>query len=477
MKIGLEREKLNNKLRTKNLNRTEMKVKVLLLAITCSLGAFGAYAQKGVDNGTQYGSGEDSVRCIENISLFIPYAKAKNYKDAYEFWKIVYEECPASTKDVYLYGVRIVDWEIQNEKDPAKKEALIDKLMEVYDKRVKYFGDDKRYGKDWILARKAQDYIRLKGENADPNLIYSWLQVALDEYKENTDPLAVSLYMYASLQKLLKDPNFKEQYIQDYLRSSAIYEAQLKAAQAANNEKEINQVTTLKGVLDNAFAQSGAADCETLQNMYGPKVAENKDDLKFLKETIALLRRVRCQEIEAYFMASEAVHKVEPTVESAIGCAKQALKKKEYDQAINYFEEAIKLETDEAAKSDYYYTIALLLFDQKNYAKSRQYALKAIEANPKSGAPYMLIGNMYAATASGIYPNDPVLAKTVYYAVVDKFEKAKQVDPSIAEEANKLIATYRQYFPSKEDIFMHPDLENGKTITIGGWIGETTRVR
>lgn len=454
-----------------------MKAKVLLLAIGCSLGATGVYAQKGVDNGTQYGSGEDSVRCIQNISLFIPYAKSGNYKDAYEFWQIVYNECPASTKDVYLYGVKIVNWQIQNEQDPAKKEELINKLMEVYDKRINYFGDDKRYGKDWILGRKAQDYIANKGEKADPNLIYGWLDTALDEYAENTDALAVSLFMYASLQKLLRDPNFKEQYIKDYLRASAIYDAQLKAAQAAGNEKEIGQITTLKGVIDNGFAQSGAADCETLQNMYGPKVAENLSDIKFLKETIALLKRVRCQEIEAYFQASEAVYKVEPSVEAAVGCAKQAIKKGETDQAIKYFEEAIQMSTDPVDKAEFYYTIATMMFNDKNFSKARQYSLKAIEENPNYGAPYLLIGNMYASSAKSIYPNDAVLSRTVYYAAVDKFEKAKQVDPSIADEANKLIATYRAHFPSTEEIFMHPDLEKGKTITIGGWIGETTRIR
>ena len=70
-----------------------MKIKVLLLALGCTMGTLGAYAQKGVDNGTQFGSGEDSVRCITNISLFVPYAKAGNFKDAYDFWKIVYDEC------------------------------------------------------------------------------------------------------------------------------------------------------------------------------------------------------------------------------------------------------------------------------------------------------------------------------------------------------------------------------------------------
>lgn len=454
-----------------------MKVKVLLLAIGCSFGAFGAYAQKGVDNGTQYGSGADSVRCITNISLFIPYAKAGNFKDAYEFWKIVYNECPASTKDIYLYGVKILDWQIGNEKDPAKRDALINDLMKVYDQRVKYFGDDKRYGKDWIVSRKAQDYIRLKGESADNKQMYGWLKEVLDEYKENADFLAVSMYMYASYHLLNADPAHKEQYIQDYLRSAAYIDSQLKAAQAAGNEKEIEKLTTIKTSIDGGFANSGAADCETLQALYGPKVTENISDLAFLKETIALLRRVRCQDIEAYFMAAEAVHKVEPTAESALGCAKQAVKKKDYDAAIAYFEEAINLESDPLAKSDFSYTIALLSSEQKAYSKARQYALKAAELNPKNGSPYLLIGQLYATTANSVYPDDNVKARTIYYLAVDKFEKAKQIDPSLTEEANKLINTYRAHFPSTEEIFMHPDLEKGQTISIGGWIGESTRIR
>ena len=240
-----------------------MKIKVLLIAAACSMGALGAYAQKGVDNGTQFGSGEDSIRCITNISLFVPYAKAGNFKDAYDFWKIVYDECPAATKDIYLLGVKIMAWKIANEKDPAKKAALIDDLMGVYDKRVKYFGDDKRYGKDWIVSRKAQDYIQQMGDKADYNKLYNWLGEIINEYGDNTEALGVSLYMFASYQKMADDPNHKGQYVEDYLKASKILDTQLQAAQAANNEKEVNNLTTFKTSVNGAFANSGAADCES----------------------------------------------------------------------------------------------------------------------------------------------------------------------------------------------------------------------
>lgn len=454
-----------------------MKVKVLLLAVGCSMISFGAYAQKGVDTGTPFGHGEDSVRCVKNISLFVPYAKAGSFKDAYEFWKQAYTECPGAHKDLYLYGVKILDWQIQNEKDPAKKEALINDLMALYDKRVKYFGDDKRYGKDWILSRKAQDYIQYKGDNADPKVLYGWLKDVVAETGNDMDPLGLNLYMFASMKQMLNDPNLKSQYIEDYLKSSAVYDTQIKAAQAANNEKALTAVTAYKVVIDNAFANSGAADCETLQGMYANKVEEVKDNLPALKEIVSLLRRVRCQEIEAFYAAAGYAYKLEPSADAALGIAKRAVKDKDYETAMKYFEEAANLDTEATAKAEDYYMIALLASEQNNMSKAKQYSQKALEANPNYGAPYILIGNLYAKSAKSIYPDDGVLARAVYYAAIDKFDKAKQVDPSIAEEANKLIGTYRAHLPSTEEVFMHPDLEKGKAFKIGGWIGETVIIR
>jgi hypothetical protein len=57
------------------------------------------------------------------------------------------------------------------------------------------------------------------------------------------------------------------------------------------------------------------------------------------------------------------------------------------------------------------------------------------------------------------------------------FAKAKQVDSSCSADANKLIASYKQYFPSKEDVFFHRDLNEGAPFHVGGWVGKTTTCR
>lgn len=454
-----------------------MKSKFILFAVSMLI-ATGANAQKGIENGTQYGSGEDSIRCLTNISLFIPYAKSNNYKDAYPFWKVVYDECPASTKNIYIYGANIINWQISQETDAAKKEALINDLMKLYDDRIKYFGNDKQYGKDWIVSRKAQSYNQLMGEKTDPNVIYKWTGEVLDEFKEKTEPLAISLYMFASFKLFQGDSEkYKEQYVNDFLKCSAYIDTELAVAQAANNEKDVENIMARKTEIEQNFAASGAADCEILQSIYAPKIVENKENLDFLKETMTLLHRVGCKDGDAYISAAEYAHNIQPTAESAMGLGSKALRDKDNATAEKYYNEAISMTEDPNIKADLYYALGALAAQQGQYSKAKQYCLKAIGEKPSYGRAYVIIGQIYAAGGRTVFPDDAVLAKTVYYAAVDKLERARQVDPAVADEVNKLIATYKQYYPTKEEVFMHPSLNAGDNFSIGGWIGETVKIR
>lgn len=459
------------------LKLNDMKSKIFLLAASFLI-AFGMKAQKGVDTGTPFGSGDDSIQCRTNISLFTPYAKSGNFKDAQPFWKKAYDECPASTKNIYIYGIDIINWQISQETDPAKKDALIDEMMTLFDNRVKYFGDDPKYGKDWIVARKAAEYNKLKGENTDPKLVYQWTGEVIDELKEKVDPSAISLYMFASFKMMQNDKDtYKGQYVDDFLKCSALLDEAYAAAKAANNEKDAEGLMARKVEIEKNFTTSGAADCETLQSIYTPKVEENKDNIEFLKETMTLLRRVGCKESDIFITTSVYAHAIEPTAESAMGLGTKAIKDKDYAGAEKYFSEAIEMTEDSDTKGDLYYALAAMAIQQNQYTKTKQYAQKCLAEKPNYCNAYILLATAYAAGGRGIYSDDPVLSKIVYCVVVDKLERARQLDPSCADEANRLIATYRKHFPTKEEVFMHPDIKEGENFTVGGWIGETTKIR
>lgn len=450
-----------------------MKPGKLVFSALLTFGAMSLFAQTGAQDGSRFGKGEDSVRCVRNISIYEPYAKAKNYKDALDAWQLAYNECPAASKNLYINGVKIVAWEIENEKDPAKRKALVEKLMGVYDNRIKYFGDDRQWPAVRILGNKAVDYLQYAGNDADRALAYKWLTESIEGMGDKSSPEVIKDWVMSAESLYKANNDLREQYINTYLKGIEYLNA-YKAIAKGGMVQYTDQVMT---VLNQQFALSGAADCDALQAMYAPKIEENKDNIEFLKSTISLLRRSRCQESEAYFAASNYAHRIEPTMESAVGMAKQALKKDDISTAIKYFQEAATMATEASDKAEIDLSIASLYFKQRNYSAARTYAIKSTENNPNDGTPYILIANMYAADARNIYPNDPIMAQAVFFAAVDKLEKARSVDPGKASEINSLISSYRAHFPKNEDVFMHQDLEKGKTITIGGWIQERTTVR
>ena len=86
----------------------------------------------------------------------------------------------------------------------------------------------------------------------------------------------------------------------------------------------------------------------------------------------------------------------------------------------------------------------------------------------------MFIGQLYLESSSECA--DIALPKAIYWVAVDKFVKAKQVDPSLADKADKNISTYSTYFPNKEEAFFH-GVKEGDKFKVECWINETTTAR
>ena len=47
-----------------------MKMKMFTMLAALSLSATAVFAQKGVEDGSRFGHGEDSLRCLQNISIY-----------------------------------------------------------------------------------------------------------------------------------------------------------------------------------------------------------------------------------------------------------------------------------------------------------------------------------------------------------------------------------------------------------------------
>lgn len=410
--------------------------------------------------------------CLANISLFNESAKNKQFAEAFVPWYAAYRDCPSANKAIYTRGREILQWKLGQAKDDASYKSTFDLLMGMYDKRIKYFGNDLRYPTSWILGVKALDYITFVKGDSLKNSAYAWLEQSIDGMGENVELEVLRQFVVLSKAKYKKDKTHTEKYIADYLKSNEVLEQKGKSPDSIKTKMSIQ----MKQGLDFLFLQSGAVDCKTLDGLYQDKLESNLANFQYLNKVVGFYKRIRCTESDVYFTASLAAHKIQPTVESANGCAEMSYKKKEFSKAIAFYDEATKLSTSKTDKADFQYKIAQIYYNElENYPKARDFARNSLEYNPKNGNPYILIGIMYAKSKE-IYKN-PVLSKTVYWVAVDKFIKAKQIDSSSAEDADKLIRTYSSYFPTKDDIFFHPDLQAGKSFFVDGWIGENTICR
>ncbi|MBR5677357.1 MAG: hypothetical protein IKX20_04390 [Paludibacteraceae bacterium] len=422
--------------------------------------------------------------CVVNVSLFHESVKNKMYADAYEPWWEVYTTCPNANKSIYSDGAKIVEALYQAASDPAEKERLAKLAIEMQDKRIKYFGNDPKYPKAYILGEKGLAYLDFFGDTKLAEA-RECLQASAAGMGSNSKIMVLVKLVDVSYALYKQDPNGRaEQFIADYeLASNALNE---QATNANNKNAEI--AGKQKDYVDNIFAISGAADCSKLDDIYAAAVQDNLQNLDMLQKIAKLYKRVRCTESDVYFAACEAAHKLQPTQESAAGCASMAAKKGDYEQAIAYYDQAIKLAMVEDALedvADYQYNAAVYCFaNLKKYPEARKYAqasiatLTGLGINKGQGRCYIIIGMAYAASRP--YPNDAkgaILNKTVYWAAVDKFVKAKQVDPSVEATANEYISSYSKYYPTKEERFDLPGEFSGSTFYVGGWIGETTAIR
>lgn len=413
--------------------------------------------------------GEDSISCITHTSLYREFYKQKNYEDALPHWRWVFNNCPLVSQNVYIDGVKIMSAKISDAKNVKARNAYIDTLMMVYDKRIKYFGDSPTSRTGMVLGRQAVEleYYR----PTDTVKIYQYLRKSIESEGLDSDPIIVSRY-FISVSNQVVNKRFPSDSIAEvYDRLSDLVDQKMDLIKGETEQE--NKWSEVRILLESLFEPY--ATCDEIEKIYTRKFNQSPDDTILLKKITRLLDRKDCTDRDLFFKATENLHKAKPTGQSAYLMGKLSLIKGDIGKAESYFIEAVP-NLDDALKAKTCYYLATINYDKKSYSEARSYALKSLAINPNDGKCYLLIGNMYAASAASCGGSDEIAQRAGYWAAVDKFIKARNVDPSVAEEANKGIETYTAYFPTRERLFFN-EIKEGSSYNVGCWIGETTTVR
>lgn len=454
-----------------------IKAIIALFALTSSV----AMAQKGVEDGSRYGHGQDSIDCLNNLSLYGEYVKTKNYAEAYPYWQKVFADAPVSQHGIYTNGAVILKKLIAATKDMTERKKYADELMSVYDQQLQYLDKLNLLRKSpwtdfYVKGEKAHTYITYY-PGMDVNKAYEMLSEAIELGKADNQYYIIGDFMKISTQKFKNDDTHREQLIQDYITASGYINTIAEAANnstSAQKEALLKAVATTKENVDAYFINSGAADCGQLEAIYAPKVEDNKDNLEYLKKVVSIMGMLSCTESDTYYTASEYAHNIAPTAETAAGCAYRYFKRGDVNKSIEFFDQAIELDSTNLGKAEYSYKAAVILNSDKQLGKAKGYVTRAISLNGNKGAYYILLANIYAAAPR--WNDDANLNNCKYYAVLDKLYQAKRVDESVTEEANKMISAYSTHTPAVEELFFL-GYKKGDQVKVGGIINETVTIR
>ncbi|MBC8266010.1 MAG: tetratricopeptide repeat protein [Flavobacteriales bacterium] len=403
--------------------------------------------------------GEDSVNCVTNLSLYREYYKQKNYDDAIKPWRWVYNNCPSSSGNIYKNGPTL--FKDLMKKNPENKNAYIDTMMMIYDKRIQYFGKQ-----GFVLGRKGADLIKYKPSSFE--LAHSILSKSLELQGNNSDAGALAAYFKATTLMEGNKKLDKQAVLESYAKVAEIIDYNL-----VNNPKKEKYYTQASEIIESLFAPY--ANCEDLIGIFSTKFKNTTEDIDLLKRITRLLAIKECIENQLYFDAATRLHELSPSAISASNMGKLNITKKKYSQAIDYFKQAVELEQEGKTKAKYYLELADAYRISGTYSTARSMAYKSVELRPDWGEPYISIANIYASSVKKCGSTDFEKA-TIYWLVVDKFIKAKTVDSSITAKANKSIATYSKFFPNTEQCFFQ-GIESGQTYKVECWINENTKVR
>jgi len=411
---------------------------------------------------TIYNTSDDSISCGPLISAYRTFTREKLYDIAQPTWLRVFENCPDSLEGVYLDGATMYRSFIEATPAGPLREARIDTLMLIYDRRMEYFG-----GEGNVLGRKGSDLLAYRGtEMGQVQQANEMLRKSIElegvESREATMLLCMTSGMVLYSKGLLAE----DQLIADYV---------LISGTLVHLEKENSRWRRTRSKIEDLMLKNDILSCRALDSHFGPIMEENRDDEAFQETVIYAYGPVECGSSAVYSAASENLYRLAPGPESAHNLAILFIANNDLQKADYYLKEALKGEDIPGeTRAQWYYELAVVRNAMEDYCTAIEYAREAIGLKNNFGEAYMLLGDSFVAARKSL--GNDFQRRTAYWSAADMYETAASLDPALSQEARKKITKCEAQFPDKEDIFFS-DIREGEAFVVEGCINDTTLVR
>lgn len=430
------------------------------------LGMLGILSNTYAQSETKYGSGKDSITCVENLAVYQHRYRNEDRNASYSTetlnaWRKTMSICPQASVNMYTpHGTNMMTTFYKNEKDAAKKQQYLDTIIMLYDKRIEHFGE-----KDKYVGLKGADLLLLDSKQYEQ--AFTWCKESADKLGTKTDVKTLVMLMQANVLMYANQKHSKTDALLVYQNIAAAFEENIKKGSKAH-ESQLKNIEAM-------FLQL-KPECEDLVVLFEPQYKEDSENPELLKKIISNLGKT-CKSNNLYLEAVVSLDKIEPSAQSKRNIAEMYLEKKDVTKGIAYFNESLKLEEDNSMKAEIYYRMATAT--SGNLSGSVNYAQSALKINPSMGKAYLFIAGQYISGINTCAENEeyPDVARwTVLWAAYDLCQLAKNVDSSVGNQANSQMANYKANFPDTETLFAY-NITEGDSRSISCWFKASTTAK
>lgn len=418
---------------------------------------------------------------VENAYvIYRDYIRSQEFDQAYKTWSNAFYAAPAANGRVqYQFddGIRLYKELLKNETVRSEQQALVDSVFNLYDKWMECFPENV----PTIKGKKAFNaYYSFKGRMSNDE-IYSLFKDAFDGKNGGPDYFIINPFSKLLFDNVVtKKIEYEEgrKYALSIMDIVAKNLSECKGKECETweiiNDYAPDLLSSLEG-LENFYP------CDYFADKYYPDYEADPTNCDVITDTYRKLRYGKCDlndpKILSIKNAFEKNCYVAPPSKGPLRLALESLNSGQFKEAVTHYDEFISTSSDMNKKAEIQLRVAKIYYVHiKNFPQARKYARAAAQTKGDWGAPYMLIGKLYASSGPLCGPGRGWDSQIVTWPAIDKFKYAKSIDPTVAGEANKLIRQYEQYMPSKEDIFQRR-LKKNASFTVPCWIQEKTKVR
>ena len=390
----------------------------------------------------------------EKNALYTDAYKSKNYQAALADMEWLHENAPDLNASIYINGLKVYEELSKKEQDPAKKLALQEKALEMYDLRIKYFNKEAN-----VLNRKAStSYKFFRGVPEKYPELLTLFEKALELngnkfFDGNTIAYMDIIRRYEKGAGDLTDEDILERY------------DKISAVLAS---KQGDNIVSMQNKIDEMLLEIINVDCNYVENTMGAKLKSEPDNIKLAKRIIQLSLSGKCADSDVFMLAAKTVYEAEPDYGMAKVIALKCKGSGDVACAIDYLNKALELTDDGAEKGEIYLIIGAMQLDAGAKSMARNYFRQAASSDPNlAGKAYTSIGNLYFGSFTNCKGGvSKVDDRGCYLAAYEMYRRAGN---------SAAMSRAKEQFPSKEEVFLEGKSVGG-SLSVGCWIGETVTI-